>query len=308
MSATSGVLLVDKAAGLTSHDVVARARRRLGTRRVGHAGTLDPSATGLLVVLVEEATKLAPFLTAADKAYVAGVTFGRATDTLDADGTTVATAPVPEPLVREIEAASRGEARDAWPRIAGALDAEKAREEQVPPAFSAIHVDGVRSHALARSGAAPELAPRKVRLFEARVVGAHAERTTLDVEVEVEKGYYVRSFARDLGSSLGLPAHLSSLRRLRSGAFQVEEAIPIEEASTARLISMETAIARAMPVLSVSPETERTFRHGKPVPRAPSDPEGHVAVLSAETGGLIAVAESEDGVFRVVRGFSGRVA
>ena len=138
-----GVLVVDKPGGMTSHDVVARVRRLLGTRRVGHAGTLDPMATGVLVVLVGEATKLGPYLTADDKGYVADVAFGRATDTLDAEGTTTTSADVPPWLCDEI--ASRES-----PRLAAALAEELGRGSQVPPVFSAIHVDGRRSHDRAR--------------------------------------------------------------------------------------------------------------------------------------------------------------
>lgn len=308
MTAPSGLLLVDKAAGLTSHDVVARARRRLGTRRVGHAGTLDPAATGLLVVLVEEATKLAPFLTAADKVYRASVTLGRATDTLDGDGTTVAVTPLPDPVRLELAAIARGEGPTAWPLVAGALEGERSRESQVPPAFSAIHVDGVRSHALARSGVAQELPARPVRLRQAQVVGADPVAGSVEVIVEVEKGFYVRSFARDLGSTIGVPAHLSALRRLRSGAFEVGEARPIDEASPGDVLAMEAAIARALPVLVVDHDTERAYRHGKLVPRSPTEPSGLVAVLSSEGGCLVAVVEAQGESFRVVRGFSSRVA
>lgn len=304
MTAPSGVLLVDKPAGMTSHDVVARVRRRLGTRAVGHAGTLDPAATGLLVVLVEQATKLAPYLTAEDKAYVADIELGRATDTLDAEGQTVATAPVPEALAAELEAIARGLGSEGWPRLSRALEEERARTLQTPPVFSAIHVGGVRSHALARAGKASELEPRPVRLRSARVLGAATVTApTVQIALEVEKGFYVRSFARDLGERLGVPAHLARLRRTSSGPFRVEDARPIESVESDALLPVTDAVRRCLPVVEVEAETERALRHGKAVPRPSEAPSGPLAAIGF-SGDLVAIVQAEGESLRVLRGFS----
>jgi tRNA pseudouridine55 synthase len=246
--AAEGVLVVDKPGGLTSHDVVARARRLLHTRRVGHAGTLDPMATGVLVVLAGEATKLVPYLTAHAKRYQARVVFGRATDTLDAEGTTTLTAGVPEWLRQEIAAPAGAGAG----RLDEAIAAEQARGEQVPPAYSAIHVDGKRSYDLARAGEAVDLAPRAVAVAKlGRLGGGLDPQPHVDLEVEVSKGYYVRSLARDLGERLGVPAHLGALRRTASGPFALSDATLLdagEDALRGALIPLAQAAARALPV------------------------------------------------------------
>ncbi len=309
MSPPSGVLLVDKPAGPTSHDVVSQVRRRLGTRRVGHAGTLDPAATGLLVVLIEEGTKLAPYLTAESKTYLASVGFGRATDSLDATGVTTETGPVSPELRAELDAIGRGAPEPAWPRVAAALASERSRVAQVPPIFSAIHVDGVRSHALARAGETPALEPRAVRVLGARVLGARSEpQAALEIELSVDKGYYVRSFARDLGRALDVPAHLAALRRTTSGAFELRDAVALERVGPEAILPVADAAARALPVVRVDRDAEVHVRCGRAIP-APSDaPAGPLALLSSETGDLLAIAATEVGALRVLRGFSGRVA
>jgi tRNA pseudouridine55 synthase len=265
-----GVLVVDKPSAMTSHDVVARVRRVLGTRRVGHAGTLDPMATGVLVVLVGEATKLAPYLTADDKRYAARVALGRATDTLDAEGATTATAEVPAWLVDEIREAARlghGGPEPLFPRLAEALRGEAARAEQVPPVFSAIHVDGRRSYELARAGEAVALDPRPVAVRRLDVTGGgtpEAEAPWVDLELDVAKGYYVRSLARDLGDRLGVPAHLAALRRLQSGAFSLEGAVALDpQALRGALVPPSEAAARALPVGRLGDEGVVRARQGK---------------------------------------------
>ncbi|NUO49288.1 MAG: tRNA pseudouridine(55) synthase TruB [Polyangiaceae bacterium] len=299
---TSGVLLVDKPHGPTSHDVVAIVRRKLGTRRVGHAGTLDPAATGLLVVLVEEATKLAPYLSGEDKVYVATVALGRSTDTGDAAGKTVLEASLGEPLVTELERlANEGPGASAL-LVAAALDRERARTSQIPPAFSAIHVGGVRSHELARAGLAPELAPRDVSVRALTLESADPAAATLIVQLEVSKGYYVRSFARDLGDALGVPAHLSALRRTRSGAFSIDEARALDAVSADALKPLEDAAKCALSTVVVDPNGERLLRTGRPI-EAATIATGPVAVLS-EGGALVAIAEPRDGKLTVLRGFS----
>jgi tRNA pseudouridine55 synthase len=213
-SGLSGILLIDKPQGLTSHDVVNRVRRATGERRVGHAGTLDPMATGLLVVLVGPATRLAPYLTAATKSYSARITFGAETDTDDAEGRVTATAEPPA-ILTDTDAAAQ--------TVASLV----GTHEQVPPAFSAIKRDGVTAYEAARRGDAIEIEPRSVEISAARLVGVHAEPPSWDVELTVSKGTYIRAIARDLGRSLCSAAHLSALRRTGSGALDLADAVPL---------------------------------------------------------------------------------
>ncbi|HLM75398.1 MAG TPA: tRNA pseudouridine(55) synthase TruB [Polyangiaceae bacterium] len=325
----SGVLVVDKPLKLTSHDVVARARRALGTKRVGHAGTLDPMASGVLVLLAGEATKLAPFLTAHDKRYEATVTLGAATDTLDAAGSITAEADVPGELLEQIQRAialakERGQvadedlAREA-PLLYEALEAERARTEQTPPAYSAIKVAGQRSYDRARSGEAIDLEPRPVRVISLRLLpgdidsggAAHAARPALNLELEVSKGYYVRSFARDLGEHLGVPAHLSALRRTRSGPFNVEGALPLSagpEALRAALVPVEQAAAESLPAARLTEIGAARARDGKPMSpadfTAPPPDTGELSAWIDPSGELVAVGLVEGSRLVIRRGFA----
>ena len=201
-----GVVVLDKPRGPTSHDLVQIVRRAIGTHEVGHAGTLDPMATGVLVVAIGQATKLLGWLSAADKSYEARVAFGRATDTLDAEGETTGARACPAEI-----AAACARAEDGGP-LAAALAAERARTAQVPPAFSAIKVGGVSSHARARRGEEVLLAPREVRVLSLSPTAGSGDPPWLDLEMTVAKGYYVRALARDLGDALGTDAHLAALR------------------------------------------------------------------------------------------------
>ena len=284
----SGVLVVDKPVGPTSHDVVARLRRALRTREVGHAGTLDPLASGVLVVAVGEATKLVSYLTAADKEYEATVRLGELTDTLDAGGVVVETQEIPAD----------------WPlRLDLALRLERARAEQIPPIYSAIQQDGERSHAKARRGEAVVLAPRPVAVRSLEVVAVRAQE--VDLVLVVSKGYYVRSLARDLAAHLGTAGHLRSLRRTRSGSFTLADAVTLEPPPRAPTLSVERAAARALPVTTLTALGLEQARVGKRV--APEDlgthAEGPHAWLDGE-GRLVAVGTLEDGTGRVLRGFN----
>ena len=290
----NGVLVVDKPGGLTSHDVVARARRIFGTREVGHAGTLDPMATGVLLLLFGEATKLSNFLTQNDKRYLATVRFGRATDTLDADGATTRECP--------LSAESLGESA-----VNAALAGEKVRVRQTPPTVSAIKVEGRRAYALTRAGVAPELPPREVRVEELRLLAR--DSTTLTLELRVSKGYYVRALARDLGEALGAPAHLATLRRLASGRFELAEACAWPPSPELPLIGTAEAAQRVLPVARLAESGLRRARFGQVLER--SDFESRSAAplgvpeawFSAE-GVLVALGqEREPGEFRVIRGF-----
>jgi tRNA pseudouridine55 synthase len=214
---TSGLVVVDKAAGLTSHDVVGRLRRIARTRKIGHAGTLDPMATGVLVLGVEKATRLLHHLVLADKAYAATIRLGRATTTDDADGDVAG------------GASTAGIDRDA---VRAALPALTGDIVQVPSAFSAIKVGGRRAYERARAGEQVALAARPVTVgrLDARAF-RRPEEGLLDVDVEVEcsSGTYVRALARDLGVALGVGGHLTALRRTRVGPFTLDQARPLGE-------------------------------------------------------------------------------
>ncbi len=277
---------------MTSHDVVAKARRALGTREIGHAGTLDPMATGVLVLAIGEATKLVPYLSASDKEYEATVALGVATDTLDADG-------------RET---SRKDVPDAWrDALEGALEGERNRVSQLPPVFSAIHAKGARAHELARRGETVELAERPVRVIELRAT-ATGDRS-IDLRLVVSKGYYVRALARDLAERLGTVGHLTALRRVRSGAFAIADAVRLAELSKATpLVPLAIAAARVLPTATLTEPGVGHARAGRKVPLedlSTTGAQGEHAWLAPD-GALVAIGRVEDGAGRVVRGFTAR--
>lgn len=306
MTAPSGVLVVDKPRGPTSHDVVARLRRLLGTRQVGHCGTLDPMATGVLVVAVGEATKLVPWLTSDDKAYEATLRLGAQTDTLDADGAITEERPVDGELSREVAQVTAG---TIGPRLAGALDAERARPQQVPPAFSAIRIAGERAHEIARRGESPELAARAVEVKRLVVTGGGLDPAPhLDLALDVTKGYFVRSLARDLAAALGTVGHLTALRRTRSGAFRLDDAAPLDagpEALRAAVLPLAAAAARALPTSTLTAAGVLAATRGQRVqPEDLASPHPSPSAWLDAAGRLVAIGEaSEDGTGRVLRGF-----
>jgi len=290
----NGVLVVNKPRGMTSHDVVRDARKLLSTRSVGHAGTLDPMASGVLVLLFGEATKLAAFLTLAEKEYEATVSFGRETDTLDAEGKTM----------NEVSLA------DGWldeARLASALDAERARVAQQPPVFSAISVGGVRAHRLARRGSPVELAPRPVLVSALTLLDRGG--ASLKFRLCVSKGYYVRAFARELGSRLGVPAHLSALVRTKSGAFTIDRASSWPPGEQPELIPLSAAARTSLPSATLSAPGVRKATLGQPLeegdfddPPATAEP----SVWLTPEGEIVAIGHSDrPGTFRVKRGFAG---
>ena len=254
-AALCGVLVVDKAAGMTSFDVVALARRALGERRVGHAGTLDPSAVGVLPVLVGEATKLMAYLVDQDKEYRAVIRLGVTTDTHDAEGRVVATAPVP-PLDRErLERACR--------RLVG-------RIRQVPPMYSAVHHQGRRLYELAREGREVARPAREVVVHTLEVV--ELGRDSVTVRVVCGKGTYVRVLAADLGADLGCGGVVERLARVRVGPFVRADAVPSgdlmagdREALVARLLPSDAALG-GWPAVALSSVDAAAFVHGQHVP------------------------------------------
>jgi tRNA pseudouridine55 synthase len=272
----NGVLCVDKPRGPTSHDVVASTRRRFKTREVGHAGTLDPMATGVLVLAIGEATKLVPWLTAHDKSYLATIRFGVGTSTLDAEGSITEEKPFD---LRELDAA---------------IEAERARVEQVPPAVSAIKIDGVAAHARVRRGEVLDLPPRRVVVHRLEVIGRQGAE--IDIELTCGKGYYVRSLARDLAARLDTVAHLTMLRRTASGPFRLNDA-------SDELIPLTDAATRAIGASTLTDDGAIRAGHGKRL--SASDFSSFVEGVSAwvHDGSLIAVGEIVNGEGKVLRGF-----
>lgn len=305
--ALHGVIVVHKPAGPTSHDIVAGLRRSLGTRAVGHSGTLDPAATGVLVVAIGEATKLTPYLTAQDKTYQATVSLGSATTTLDAEGAVTDEQPIPADLLDELRSIEKD---GALPLAVGqAMEAELRREAQVPPAFSAIKQQGRPVHEKARIGEAVELEPRQVRLHSLELLGVDGHQ--LRFQLRVSKGYYVRSFARDVGESLGVPAHLSALYRIASGPFSIDEALPpssTRDEWLAKLIPLAEAARRVLPGASLTEDGVVRARQGKRLCEADfsNPPPDTIAAWISPEGALVAIGEPhETGGFAVRRGFAG---
>lgn len=299
--AAHGIWVVDKPSGPTSHDIVAQARRYLGTRRVGHAGTLDPLATGVLVLLLGEATKLSDVATREDKTYRAEVVFGRSTSSHDALGDTVdECALAPGWLTIE--------------KLESALDLERRRTQQEPPAVSAIKVGGQRAYRLARHGAAPELEPRAVQVRSLRVLRHEASsdgRDRAELELTVSKGYYVRALARDLGLALGVPAHLSSLRRLSSGRFRVDDACSWPPRGEPEVIALRDALSLLLPTRQLTALGVERARQGKAlspddfqVQPEPSDDAAGVVAWTDASGSPVALGRRQGDVYRVQRGFT----
>ena len=280
--AAPGLLLVDKPGGITSHDVVARARRALGTRKIGHAGTLDPMATGLLILGVEGATRLLTYIVGLDKTYQATIRLGVSTDTDDADGEVVAAT----------DASSLASAR-----IADGIAGLTGRISQVPSTYSAIKVDGRRAYDLARAGEDVQLKAREVTVSRFEVLSERVstvDRTTvvdLEVVVDCSSGTYIRSLARDLGRALGVGGHLTALRRTRIGPFDVEAATAVDELADAVRLDPAAAAAAVLGRFDVSADEARDLRHGKRLagaaPRLPAAP----AAAIDPRGALVGIVE-----------------
>ena len=277
-----GVLVCDKPAGLTSHDVVARVRRLAGQRRVGHGGTLDPPATGVLVMALGRATRLLPFLPTEPKRYLAEVAFGAETDTLDAAGTVTATAAADGVDTERLRAA-----------MAGFL----GPQEQVPPMVSAIKVGGERLYAKARRGEEVERAPRPIVIHDLELLGlVHGERPVATISVVCSGGTYVRSLAADLGRSLGTLAHLASLRRTAVGRFAEADAHTLEElAEPGRLEAAVLDPAAAMasaPTRVLDAGEAAALTNGRAL--EPTGRAGPVAAVGPD-GRLVAVIQDSAG-------------
>lgn len=308
------VIAVDKPLNLTSHDVVNRARRLRGTKRVGHTGTLDPLATGVLVLCVDDSTKVVQFMEHDSKDYLAWISLGAGTPTLDAEG----------PVVQSVE-------RGVW-----SVDEQRAREtlaafvgpqKQIPPQYSAIQVGGQRAYAVARAGGEIDLPARDIVIHDLELLGVHgsvqdAPRTfdpvnwtpasegmtftlpeplgvfpTLLVRASVGSGTYLRSLARDVGAALGVPAHLGGLVRTRVGRYSLRDAVPLEQVGDAA--GLPDLAALDFPVIQADERTARELRQGK---RPASTVQGrHVVTLN---GDLVAVVDGNGEHLKVVRAWA----
>ena len=303
MTAHSGLVIVDKPGGMTSHDVVARIRRIAGTRRVGHAGTLDPMATGVLVVGVEKATRLLGYLTLTEKVYAATIRLGQSTSTDDAEGEPTGGAPASgvsqETLGKEIA------------RLTGEIS-------QVPPGVSAIKVGGQRAYRLTRAGAAPELAARSVTVYEFTVTGIRPSGDVLDIDATIRcsSGTYIRALARDLGVALGTGGYLTALRRMAVGPYGLSQAKTLEDLSERpRVIPLAEAAAAAFPRLDLTADDARRLAHGVRIPAPARDaptPDQADAAGAHETpmaafapdGTLVALVTEDSGRLRSLAVFT----
>ncbi len=272
-----GVIPIDKPAGVTSHDVVDDVRRRLRTRRVGHAGTLDPDATGVLVVGVGKATRLLSYAQAQPKRYVATARFGVSTTTADASGDVVARRPA---------VFSEDELHEEAKRFVG-------RIQQLPPMVSAVKVGGERLYKKARRGEEVERAPRPVTIYELRVVDFRAgDEPEASLDLVCSAGTYVRSLVSDLGERLGCGAHVTALRRTAAGGFTEREAMPVSEVDSSSVLPMLEAV-RFLPCVRVGPAAAAKVRNGAPLEAAARAPGEEIAeeesVAIACEGELLAI-------------------
>ncbi|MGD9620455.1 MAG: tRNA pseudouridine(55) synthase TruB [Mycolicibacterium sp.] len=293
-SVVPGLVIVDKPAGLTSHDVVGRCRRLFGTRKVGHAGTLDPMATGVLVVGIERATKILGLLTATDKSYSATIRLGQTTSTEDAQGVVLQSVSASHISDAQIEATIAG-----W----------RGEIDQIPSAVSAIKVDGVRSYHLVREGRTVALKPRRVRIdrFEVREVRRGADLkgadvagvVDVDVVVDCSSGTYIRALARDVGAGLGVGGHLTALRRTRVGTFDLAQASTLEELEGRPQLSysLDEACLQAFPRRDLTDDETQDASHGRAL--RPAGLDGVYAATAAD-GRVIALLEDGDSRTRSV--------
>ncbi|SDR00140.1 tRNA pseudouridine(55) synthase TruB [Thermostaphylospora chromogena] len=287
----SGLIIVDKPAGWTSHDVVAKLRGIAGTRKVGHAGTLDPMATGVLVVGVEKATRLLGHLALTEKSYDATIRLGQATNTDDAEGEIVSTA----------DASGVSDER-----IAAGVAALTGRIMQVPPRVSAIKVNGERAYKLARSGEDVELSARPVTVTAFDVISVRRDGELVDVDVSVtcSSGTYIRSLARDLGQALGTGAHLTALRRTRVGPYDLAQARTIDDlARECTITPLAEAVAAAFPRRDLTAEEARIVSHGGRT-AAGSEGPGPIGAFAPD-GTLVALLENRGRQARPLIVFTG---
>ncbi|MCW2780043.1 MAG: truB [Marmoricola sp.] len=295
---SSGLVVVDKPAGITSHDVVARVRRIAGTRKVGHAGTLDPMATGVLVLGINRATRLLGHLLITDKAYDATIRLGVSTTTDDAEGEVLSTS-----SITDVTGVSDETIRAGLAAMVGEID-------QVPSAVSAIKVDGKRAYERVRAGEQVELASRRVRIASIDVhsctVVELAETTVVDVEVSVacSSGTYIRAIARDLGTSLGVGGHLTALRRTAVGPFTIDQAKTLDElAEEFTMVPLEVAARASFPAYDLDDAGATDVRFGRKI--EVSLPDAGPVALFAPDGEFLALYEQYGETAKAVAVFTG---
>ncbi|WP_305782811.1 tRNA pseudouridine(55) synthase TruB [Symbioplanes lichenis] len=278
-----GLIVVDKPAGMTSHDVVARIRRLAKTRRVGHGGTLDPMATGVLVIGVNRATRLLTYVIGSRKSYAATIRLGQSTITDDAEGDVTATSPTAEVTDDAIRAG---------------LAAQTGEIDQVPSAVSAIKINGERAYKRVRDGEQVELAARRVTVSRLDILAVRRDAGLIDVDVEVDcsSGTYIRAIARDLGATLAVGGHLTALRRTAVGDLTLAAAATLpeleERAPDVISLPMSEAARRAFPAREATPDEARVLSHGGPL--APVGIEGPYAVFAPD-GDLLAIVSEREG-------------
>ena len=285
----NGILLIDKPAGWTSSDVVAKLRGILHERRIGHSGTLDPMATGLLIVFVGRATRAVEFAESHEKRYLASLRPGLITDTQDTTGTRLG----------EIERPVSAEELEAiLPRFRGEI-------RQIPPMYSAIKVKGQKLYEIARRGGEVERAPRSVTIRELRLLGREGQDFLLDVTCS--KGTYIRTLCHDIGAALGCGACMSALRRVRAGDFSLESAHTLEEVQSAAdenrvetLLLPVDALFERCPALVLNVAEERRIRVGAAIPRP--EAEGEYRLYGAE-GAFLALGSTQNGELRSIKSF-----
>ena len=284
-----GILLLDKPQGPTSHDLVARTRKALGTRKVGHAGTLDPMATGLMILGVDSSTRLLTYLVGLGKEYTATIRLGQATTTDDAEGEVTTST-------------DAGQVADA--AILSAVSGLTGEIAQVPSTFSAIKVDGRRSYDLARSGEEVELKARTVTVSEFAVLGTRrsAAVVDLDVRVVVSSGTYVRALARDLGAALGVGGHLTALRRTLVGPFDVSDAVSLDDDDlTQRLLAPAEVARRLFPAMTMDADDARALGQGKRI--AASVEDAPIVAAIGPDGRLVGLVSVRERLTRVLVNF-----
>ena len=275
MSKQHGFLVIDKPAGMTSHDVVAQIRKRLGTKQVGHAGTLDPMATGVLVVGINNATKFLQYIVTGRKRYFAIIRLGISTVTDDKEGEVVA--------VKDWRAINDSD-------IESAIDKFRGTILQVPSSVSAKKIAGERAYDLVREGKEVELAAKEVTIHELKVLAIHrSEHLDIDIEVACSAGTYIRSIARDLGAALGVGGHLIELRRTEVAPFQLAEA---GEIGSAELLPLQDAIAKVLPIRDLAFDEVAELKFGRRIDK--SNQEG-VVVGIAPDGEVAAILENREG-------------
>jgi tRNA pseudouridine55 synthase len=293
--ATPGLVLIDKPTSWTSHDVVAKVRKAVGTKKVGHAGTLDPLATGLLVLGIESGTKLLTFLVGADKTYEATIRLGQQTISDDSESEVIASAS-PD----EIAKLSDEDIKREIAKLTGVI-------MQTPSSVSAIKIDGKRAYDLVRAGEQVELKAREVTIYRFEMLSVARVSGFLDVQVKVEcsSGTYIRALARDIGASLGVGGHITALRRTKVGHFDVTEANSIEELGELRLTELATAAKQLFPVIQLTDSEVTDLIHGKRI-SGKSEVAGLAAGLSM-SGKLVAVLESVKTDLKSVVVFQGAI-